>query len=461
MPTPPDKLPPTDDGPKALSVSQLNREARYLLEGHFTSVLVEGEISNLATPSSGHWYFTLKDDMAQVRCAMFRNRNLLVRFRPKEGSQVLVKARVSLYEGRGDFQLLIEQMEEMGDGILRRRFEQLKQKLLNEGLFDAARKRPLPAMPRHVGVITSPTGAAIRDILSVLRRRFPAITVTILPVPVQGQTAARDMIQALALANRRQGCLQDLDLLIIGRGGGSLEDLWSFNDEALARAIHASELPVVSAVGHEVDFTIADFCADVRAATPSAAAELISPDQDKIRQYLGQQSTKLLSLLQSHLSRERRHLTLLTRQLKHPGRRLQEQAQRLDELESRLLRGIRHRLSVQGGEIRHVQAALRLHSPLSRLQLLRQQQVDLSRRLQHGLRQSLHDKRQALAAQGMALQAVSPLATLSRGYSITMDKQGTVIRQAATLSPGDSLRTQLGKGLVNSIVESIDEENTA
>src|SRR5690606_31569338 len=248
-------------------VSQLNRRAKQLLETHLPLLWVEGELSNVSQPSSGHWYFTLKDDQAQVRCAMFRNRNMLVRFKPQQGQQVLLRARVSLYEGRGDYQLIAEHMEEAGAGALQRAYEELKQKLAAEGLFSDDLKQPLPSLPRHIGVITSPTGAAIRDILHVLARRFPAIPVTVLPVAVQGKEAAPQIVKAIQLANRA-----DLfDVLILARGGGSLEDLWPFNEEVVARAIHASKLPIVSAVGHEVDFTIADFVADLRAPTPSVA----------------------------------------------------------------------------------------------------------------------------------------------------------------------------------------------
>src|SRR5690625_2927780 len=258
-------------GRDVLSVSQLNRRSKQILETHLPLVWVEGEVSNLSRPSSGHWYFTLKDDQAQVRCAMFRNRNQLVRFNPAQGQQLLLRARVSLYEGRGDYQLIVEHMEEAGFGALQRAFEELKTRLSQEGLFASERKRPLPTLPKHIGVITSPTGAAIRDILSVLKRRFPAVPVTVLPVPVQGKEAAPAIVSALDLANRSEL----FDVLILARGGGSLEDLWPFNEEAVARAIYASRTPVVSAVGHEVDFSIADFVADVRAPTPSAAAELV------------------------------------------------------------------------------------------------------------------------------------------------------------------------------------------
>ena len=259
------------------TVSDLNREARELLEGHFPLVWVEGEISNLARPSSGHIYFSLKDEAAQVRCAMFKMRNRLLNFQPENGQQVLARARISLYEARGDFQLIIEHMEETGDGALRRQFELLKHKLFEEGLFDESHKRELPSLPTRLGVITSPSGAAIRDILSVLKRRFPGIPILIYPVPVQGNEAPPAIIDAIKTAGIRKDC----DLLILARGGGSLEDLWAFNDESVARAIYHCPIPVVTGIGHEIDFTIADFVADFRAPTPSAAAEYISPDQNE------------------------------------------------------------------------------------------------------------------------------------------------------------------------------------
>ena len=257
-----------------LSVTELNRRARQLLEVHLSTVWVRGEISNLSMPSSGHWYFTLKDDKAQIRCAMFRGNNALLRFKPEHGMQVIARGRVSLYEGRGDYQLIAENLQVDGAGDLQIAFEQLKAKLEAECLFDEDFKQELPTLPKHVGVITSPTGAAIRDILSVFRRRFPAIKISIFPVPVQGVAAAPAIVRALQLANTQH----DIDALILARGGGSLEDLWAFNEEIVARAVFASEIPVVSAVGHETDFTICDFVADVRAPTPSAAAELLSPD---------------------------------------------------------------------------------------------------------------------------------------------------------------------------------------
>ncbi|MGA7800973.1 MAG: exodeoxyribonuclease VII large subunit, partial [Gammaproteobacteria bacterium] len=291
--------PPTVSLPQrdVYSVGRLNREVRAALEAGFALLWVEGELSNVARPASGHLYLTLKDAQAQVRCAMFRNRCQFLGFTPQNGMQVLVRARVSLYEPRGDFQLIIEHMEEAGDGALLRAFEALKQRLSKEGLFEEARKRPIPTLPRRVGVVTSPIGAAIRDILSVLRRRFPALPVLIYPVPVQGTDAAPQIAAAVRRASERADC----DVLIVTRGGGSLEDLWAFNEELVARAIHDSAIPVVSGVGHEIDFTIADFVADRRAPTPSAAAELVSPDQAEWLAQLRALDARLLQRLQRHL----------------------------------------------------------------------------------------------------------------------------------------------------------------
>src|SRR5690606_17065317 len=344
-----------------ISVTSLNRLARSLLEGHFPNVLVEGEISNLSMPSSGHWYFTLKDEGSQIRCAMFRNRNMMTRFRPRDGMQILLRGKLSIYEGRGDYQLIGESMEEAGDGALRRRFEMLKEKLAAEGLFATERKRPMPEHVRHVGVITSATGAVIRDIISVLRRRFPAIVITLFPVPVQGAEAPAAIVRAINTANRRRDL--GLDVLIIGRGGGSLEDLQAFNEESVARAASASELPTISAVGHETDVTIMDFVADLRAPTPSAAAELISPDQAEMMQVLAGYELIFAKLVKDRLHHHARQLAWLVRQLKHPGRRLQEHAQSLDILEGRLQRATRHRINHAAHRLEALQQRLLAQSP--------------------------------------------------------------------------------------------------
>jgi len=451
MPAFPDTLPARND--PILNVSLLNRLARSLLEDSFPAVLVEGEISNLAIPASGHWYLTLKDDKAQIRCAMFRNRNMFVRCKPRDGMQVLVKGRLSLYEGRGDYQLIVDQLEETGDGALRRAFELLKARLQQEGLFDASRKRPLPTLPGHIAVITSPTGAAVHDIISVCARRFPALRLTIVPVTVQGTQSAAELVHALALVNARQGCLHDIDAILLARGGGSLEDLWSFNDEGLARAIAASTLPVVSAVGHESDFTIADFVADMRAATPSAAAELLSPDRQELLQQLRQFQQQLQHRTAVRLQQETRRLQDLRRRLRHPGRRLQEQAQRLDELELRLKRATQTRLHTARHRIELLHAGLLRNSPRVLLQQHRHQGAALASRLLAALRARLQQTRMRLQEQSHALHTVSPLATLGRGYAIATTQDGGVLTSSGQVQPGATIHTRLAHGHLVSTVE--------
>jgi exodeoxyribonuclease VII large subunit len=437
------------------SVSRLNREARAVLEGNFPLLWVEGEISNLARPRSGHIYFSLKDEFAQVRCAMFRMRAVNVTFSPRDGMQVLARVRVGLYEPRGDFQLVVDHMEEAGDGALRRAFEAMKQRLEQEGLFDESRKRPLPAMPRQIGVITSPSGAAIRDILSVLRRRFPAIPVVIYPVAVQGEGAAGEIAAMIHLAGRRNEC----DVLIVGRGGGSLEDLWAFNEEAVARAIYDSPIPVVSAVGHEVDITIADFVADARAPTPSAAAELLSPDREAWLQRLQRIESRLTQVLRQQMQQRKQQLLWLGKRLKHPGRRLQENAQRLDELEMRMAQAQRNLLRHNASHLATLQARLERHSPASRLERLKQTQSELQRRLHQAMAHQLRQRQQHLASQARALETVSPLATLSRGYAIVTDaKSDKVLYRSDQVSVGDTVRARLHRGGLLCRVEEIESE---
>ena len=436
------------------SIAQLNREARALLEGNFPLIWVEGEISNLARPASGHIYFTLKDEQAQVRCAMFKMRRRLLDFQPDNGSAVLARVRVSLYEARGDYQLIVEHLEEAGDGRLRRQFEQLKQRLAAEGLFDAARKRPLPELPHRIGVITSPSGAAIRDVLSVLQRRFPAIPVLIYPVPVQGLDAPPAIVEALRTAARRDEC----DLLLLTRGGGSLEDLWAFNGEAVARAIADSPIPVVSAVGHEIDISIADFVADVRAATPSAAAELISPDRGEWLDTLRHWRSRLVRAIRARLAREQRHLHAIGRHLKHPGQRLQEQAQRLDELELRLSRALHAQLQTRQARLDTLRARLHGQSPKRQLAALQQRLASDRRRLRAAMPQRLEQEHQRLAGLARALDAVSPLATLGRGYAIVQDSGGRVIRKASEVSVGDDVQVRLGEGRLECRVEGVEKK---
>jgi len=446
----------TPDQPSrdVFTVSRLNREARAVLEGSFPLLWIEGEISNLARPSSGHLYFSLKDSAAQVRCAMFRQRNMHLKFRPQDGMHVVLRARVSLYEGRGEFQLIAEHMEEAGDGALRRAFEQLKQRLAAEGLFDAARKRPLPLLPRCIGVVTSPTGAAIRDILTVLRRRFPTIPVVVYPVAVQGSDAAAQ----IAAAIRRAGERGDCDVLIVGRGGGSLEDLWAFNEEPVARAIYASPVPVVSAVGHEIDFTIADFVADVRAPTPSAAAELLSPDREEWLLRLARLGQRLQRGVHKQLQHKARNAEWLAKRLKHPGRRLQEIGQRVDELEQRLHQSRRNGLRHAAARLATLQARLGRQTPAHRLALLQTRRVDLMRRLQTTMDHALDRFNRRLGEAAHALDTVSPLATLSRGYAIISAADGRILRSTDETAPNQRIQARLAHGRLLCRVEELHDE---
>jgi exodeoxyribonuclease VII large subunit len=434
---------------QVLSVSQLNREARAVLEGHFPLLWVEGEISNLARPGSGHLYFSLKDEHAQARCAMFRVRNLHLRFEPRNGMHVVARVRISMYEPRGEFQLIVEHMEEAGDGALRRAFDALKARLQTEGLFDAARKRPLPTMPGTVGVVTSPSGAAIRDVLTILRRRCPAVQVIVYPVAVQGAGAA----QKIAAAIQRAGVRGECDVLIVGRGGGSLEDLWAFNEEVVARAIHASPIPVVSAVGHEIDFTIADFVADVRAATPSAAAELVSPDSAEQLKRLARLEARLTRCTHAVVVRKRQALTWMDKRLKHPGRRLQELAQRVDELQTRLIKGQQRWLRHTGARLTALTARLAQHTPLHRVVRLSDRRQDLTRRLGSAMVRLHDEKVQYLRANVRALHAVSPLATLGRGYAIVQREDGSVVRTPTEVAVGDRVRARLAQGALHVRIE--------
>lgn len=450
--------PPVSPPRDIYTVSRLNREARGVLEGNFPLLWLEGELSNLARPSSGHWYFSLKDPQAQVRAAMFRNRNQLLRFRPEDGMQVLVRARIGLYEARGEYQLLVEHMEEAGDGALRRAFEALKARLAQEGLFAAEHKQPLPALPRQIGVITSPTGAAIRDVLSVLARRFPAIPVLIYPVPVQGEGAGAQIAAALQLATQRAEC----DVLILTRGGGSLEDLWAFNEEAVARAIHASPIPVVSAVGHEVDVTIADFVADQRAATPSAAAELVSPDQQEWLGQLRGLDQRLLTLLRRREQQANQRLEYLHKRLQgqHPGQRLQQQAQRLDEREQRLHRALGVQLARTTARLAQLRVRLEARTPSHRLTRLADRNLELRQRLRASLRQQLERRHQKLKGLARALDTVSPLATLERGYSISRrQSDGRILKDATAVEPGTKIETRLARGRLISTVNKIETGN--
>lgn len=432
------------------TVSRLNAEVRLLLENEMGIVWLVGEISNFSAPVSGHWYLSLKDSRAQVKCAMFKGNNRFVTFKPKNGQQVLVKARLSLYEPRGDYQVIIESMQPEGDGRLQQEFEKLKMQLAAEGLFAQSNKRPLPENPQCVGVITSKTGAALFDILDVLKRRDPSLPVIIYPTLVQGEQAAIQIAQAIGRANARQEC----DVLIVGRGGGSLEDLWCFSHEIVARTIAASQIPIISAVGHEIDVTIADFVADVRAPTPSAAAELVSRDNSNKRQAFASYQHKLQSAMRYYTSQQAHHLRALVHALEkqHPTYRLQRQSQQLDDTEMRLQRAIQRYISTQREHIGQQYHQLQLHSPV---QILAKQQHRLAKseqRLLDVMEKKLLRTAHRLTLAAEKLDAVSPLATLKRGYSITRDSSGKVIHRARDLKTGDQLITRVADGEVFSTV---------
>lgn len=427
-----------------LTVSQLNASVSQLLESRFSVIWVEGELSNLSRPSSGHWYFTLKDSQAQVRAAMFRNRNQMLRFNPAAGMHVRVRSRVSLYEARGDYQLVVEHMEEAGEGALRRAFEILRNKLAEEGLFEEARKKPLPVYPNCIGIITSPTGAALRDVLSILKRRLPTLPIVVYPVMVQGDEAVPSITAALAQANLDKRC----DVLILTRGGGSIEDLWAFNEEPVARSIALSQIPVVSAVGHETDFTIADFTADVRAPTPSAAAELVSPDRAVLNHRLHQEERRLKISLTRQLDGFTRQLKWLSERLnqRHPLNRLLQQGQRLDELDMRLRRAYWRQTQQLNSTVTTFQLRLERQAPVRLIQLHQTTVKQLAKRTETALGSRITQASQRLRGMVRTLEVVSPLATLGRGYAIVFDEQGCAVRDAALVQPGNEIRAKLERG---------------
>lgn len=436
--------------PNIFTVSRLNAEVRLLLENEMGIVWLIGEISNFSAPVSGHWYFTLKDSQAQVKCAMFRGNNRYVTFKPKAGQQVLVKARLSLYEPRGDYQIIVESMQPEGDGRLQQQFDELKMKLAAEGLFAQANKQALPEHPRCVGVITSKTGAVLFDILDVLKRRDPSLPVVIYPTLVQGEEAATQIAQAIGRANSRQEC----DVLIVGRGGGSQEDLWCFNHEVVARTIAASQIPIISAVGHEVDVTIADFVADMRAPTPSAAAELVSRDNSHKEQAYATRHQHLIRALHGYLQHQAHLLTTYQHRLdkQHPSHRLQRQSQQLDELTQRLEQAILRRLVRIQQRLDRIQYRLQLNSPTVHLTECQTRLQRAEYQLHHAMQHHLVQLRHQLALAAEKLDAVSPLSTLQRGYSITMTEQGQIVRQATDVQSGEQLITHLSDSKIYSQV---------
>ena len=438
-----------------LTVTKLNRLARTVLEGEIGLIWLSAEISNFVAASSGHWYFTLKDNKAQVRAAMFKGSNRYVKQRPKEGDKVLVRASVGLYEPRGDYQLVIEHLEADGDGALKQAFEALKLKLQRDGLFDADAKRPVPQVINKIGVVTSSAGAALHDVLTVLKRRSPATEVIIYPTLVQGEQAPAQIIHALETAYHRD----EVDVILLTRGGGSLEDLWSFNDESLAHCISASPVPVVSAVGHEVDVTIADFVADVRAPTPSAGAELLSRDQSERLAFVQQKASALDRAWQQQFRHQQHQLAVLQQRLKavHPERRLQNQYQMLDRSQIALNHAMNTQMAQRANRLNQLLRRLDRVNPASRVARLADKHQQLTASLGKSMHRLLENKARSLQASGQLLHSVSPLQTLTRGYSITF-KEDKPVLDAASLHENDVMTTRLARGEVTSKVLSISTD---
>ncbi len=434
-----------------LQVSELTKKVRFILESEMRTCWLVGEISNFVAASSGHWYLSLKDSRSQVRCAMFKGTNARVRVTPANGKQVLVRAKISLYEPRGEFQLILEQMEDAGEGLLRQQYEALKNRLNAEGLFQQSIKQALPDHINTVGIVTSPTGAAVKDILSVLKRRNPAINVIIYPALVQGELAKQDISLAINKASDRQEC----DVLIVGRGGGSLEDLWCFNEEQVVRAIYQCRLPVISAVGHEIDTTLSDYVADLRAPTPSAAAELVSRDQQELKDNLHVINARLHMALKTLLTQKKRVEEASRYKLlrSHPEQKLQVQAQRIDELigriafqGQRLTQAKSNQLTLQVNNLMH-------HSPLNQLQATSNRHQQLKERLLLAGKQHINAKQQAFANTIEQLHIVSPLATIARGYSVVRNPKNEIVKSTSQVSSGDEVSIQVSDGKISAIVK--------
>ena len=437
-----------------LNVSELNSEVSLLLNRGFPLLWVEGEISNFSRPASGHMYFSLKDSKAQIRCAMFRNKNIRLDLKPENGMKILVRGRVGLYEPRGEFQLIVDHMEEAGFGLLQRQFEELKAKLSAKGWFDEDSKKALPQFPQKIGIISSPTGAALQDILNVLKRRCPQIPVLIYPATVQGDKAALQLESAVRQANIRKDC----DVLVLTRGGGSIEDLAAFNDENLAQALYESNIPIVTGIGHEIDFTIADFIADMRAPTPSAAAELVAPDNQHLSNNINQLQKKLISVISSKLKQKIEAQRWLAKRLdqQKPSYQLQQQSQRLDELDARLKQRMQQLLNSKRLAAQALQKQLNTNSPKRLLESKQQKLRQKLTLLHQSIQKNITAKQATLAVQIAKLNSISPLKTLERGYTIVRDEKETqIISSVKQLKVGEKINTKMKDGAVISEIISL------
>jgi exodeoxyribonuclease VII large subunit len=439
-----------------LTVSQLADRLRGVLEERFPAVWVEGEISNFKVYTSGHAYFTLKDEGAQLKCVLFRNRARRIRFEPADGLHVLAFGSIEVYAQRGEYQLVVELLEPRGLGALQLAFEQLKERLQREGLFDPARKRALPRFPRKIGIVTSPTGAALRDMLRIIGRRFGEIHIVIAPAKVQGEGAAQEVAQGV----RELHAIGDVDVIIVGRGGGSLEDLWAFNDEMLARTLAASKIPIVSAVGHEVDFTIADFVADLRAPTPSAAAELVVREKQAVADSVSDLGRRLGAAMERRLTRERQHLEAVRRRrvLTDPRRPLRDLERRVDDASARLRRAIATAVRHAAHRLELAARGLRAQNPVARTLADRRRLTELSARLDRAAARQLDRARHRLGSSAGRLHSLSPLGVLARGYSLTRRPSGEIVRSVRQVGVGDEVDVLLSEGTLACRVSAPNEE---
>ena len=438
------------------TVSELNRLSRQTLESKFPLIWVEGEISNFSMPASGHWYFKMKDETATISCAMFRKQNSRSSFKPQNGIKALARCKITIYEVSGNYQLIIEQIESAGIGALQRKFEELKKQLFNEGIFDDEHKLPIPKYPKKIGIITSPTGAAIQDILSILKRRYPIASVLVYPSIVQGNTldgtsAAKELTERIIFANKENNC----DVLILTRGGGSIEDLWAFNDETLARSIHDSKIPIISAVGHEIDYTISDFVSDCRAPTPSAAAEIVSPDINSIVQRLNEKELQLNHMILGFLQARYQKIDNLFIRIKNPNDYLFHVKTQIEGLRNRIYKNITSKIKIDKETLTHIDKNLQRNHPSEYLYNLFDRLCILEKRLNNEVIELLITKRKKWESSLRLLEAVSPLNTIKRGYAIVLNKDKKIIKRTSDIKINDRIFTMLGDGGVFSNIEEI------
>ncbi len=438
------------------TVSELNRLSRQTLESKFPLIWVEGEISNFSMPASGHWYFKMKDETATISCAMFRKQNSRSSFKPQNGIKALARCKITIYEVSGNYQLIIEQIESAGIGALQRKFEELKKQLFNEGIFDDEHKLPIPKYPKKIGIITSPTGAAIQDILSILKRRYPIASVLVYPSIVQGNTldgtsAAKELTERIIFANKENNC----DVLILTRGGGSIEDLWAFNDETLARSIHNSKIPIISAVGHEIDYTICDFVSDCRAPTPSAAAEIVSPDINSIVQRLNEKELQLNHMILGFLQARYQKIDNLFIRIRNPNDYLFHVKTQIEGLRNRIYKNITSKIKIDKETLTHIDKNLQRNHPSEYLYNLFDRLCILEKRLNNEVIELLITKRKKWESSLRLLEAVSPLNTIKRGYAIVLNKDKKIIKRTSDIKINDRIFTMLGDGGVFSNIEEI------